>query len=269
LIESLEKEQQDIRSALADSSLFAKDPAKAAALFARVAQIDEALLAALERWEALSAARRCSVRACSAFNPEELTALLVLSTAASFTPGPNTALSTAIAANQGLRAALKFIVSVPIGWGLLLSLCMVGMGQLVLAAPALRWLIMLGGTLDLFVDGLQFVGHAAIRAQADSKAFEHHIFARCGGSVFLNIKAWMFALSVVAGWVLGKDNALERCLVLLPLMMGYGLCSSLTYALMGSLLRDRLSHGDRLLVFNRSMAVALVLTAVWMFQTGL
>jgi len=56
LIESLEKEQQDIRSALADSSLFAKDPAKAAALFARDAQIDEALLAALERWEALSAA---------------------------------------------------------------------------------------------------------------------------------------------------------------------------------------------------------------------
>ena len=56
LIESLEKEQQDIRNALADSSLFAKDPAKAAALFARDAQIDEALLAALERWEALSAA---------------------------------------------------------------------------------------------------------------------------------------------------------------------------------------------------------------------
>jgi len=56
LIDSLEKEQQDIRDALADSSLFAKDPAKAAALFARDAQIDEALLAALERWEVLSAA---------------------------------------------------------------------------------------------------------------------------------------------------------------------------------------------------------------------
>jgi ATP-binding cassette subfamily F protein uup len=56
LIESLEKEQQDIREAMADSSLFAKDPAKATALFARDAQIDEALLAALERWEVLSAA---------------------------------------------------------------------------------------------------------------------------------------------------------------------------------------------------------------------
>jgi ATP-binding cassette subfamily F protein uup len=56
LIESLEKEQQGIREDLADSSLFAKDPAKATAMFARDAQIDEALLAALERWEMLSAA---------------------------------------------------------------------------------------------------------------------------------------------------------------------------------------------------------------------
>ena len=55
LIEGLEKEQQQIREALADSSLFAKDPAKANAMFARDAQIDEALLAALERWEVLSA----------------------------------------------------------------------------------------------------------------------------------------------------------------------------------------------------------------------
>lgn len=203
----------------------------------------------------------------SVFNPEELTALLVLSTAASFTPGPNTALSTAIAANQGMRAALKFIVSVPIGWGLLLSLCMVGMGQLVLAVPALRWLIMLGGTSYLLWMAFNLWGTQQL-AQADSKRL-NITFLQGVAVQFLNIKAWMFALSVVAGWVLGKDNALERCLVLLPLMMGYGLCSNLTYALMGSLLRDWLSHGNRLLVFNRSMAVALVLTAVWMFQTGI
>ena len=54
LIEALEKEQTDIRTALGDSSLFAKDPAKAAALFARDAQIDSELVSALERWEILS-----------------------------------------------------------------------------------------------------------------------------------------------------------------------------------------------------------------------
>jgi ABC transport system ATP-binding/permease protein len=54
-IEALENEQKQIRLALEDSSLFAKDPAQATALFARDAEIDAALMAALERWEQLSA----------------------------------------------------------------------------------------------------------------------------------------------------------------------------------------------------------------------
>ena len=203
----------------------------------------------------------------SVLSPEELTALLVLSTAASFTPGPNTALSTAIAANQGLRSAMKFIVSVPIGWGLLLTLCMVGVGQLVLAVPALRWLIILGGTSYLLWLAFKLWGTRQM-AQADTQRL-HITFFQGVAVQFLNIKAWMLALSVVAGWVVGKDNTLERCLFLLPIMMSFGFCSNLAYALIGSLLRDWLAHGRRLLVFNRCMALALILTAIWMFQSGL
>jgi threonine/homoserine/homoserine lactone efflux protein len=86
---------------------------------------------------------------------------------------------------------------------------------------------------------------------------------------FLNIKAWMLALSLVAGWVAGKEDALERCLVLLPIMMLFGFVSNLTYAVMGSLLRQWLLQGARLLVFNRSMSLALVMTAAWMLQSNL
>ena len=65
----------------------------------------------------------------------EFGALLVLATAASFTPGPNTTLSTAIAANRGLRGALRFVCAVPAGWGLML----------VLALPPLRWGVLAAG----------------------------------------------------------------------------------------------------------------------------
>jgi ATP-binding cassette subfamily F protein uup len=54
LIESLEKEQSEVRATLADSALFANNPAQATALFARDAQIDTELVNALERWEILS-----------------------------------------------------------------------------------------------------------------------------------------------------------------------------------------------------------------------
>lgn len=53
LIEQLETEQAQLNQQLADGSLYTSDPAGASAKAARVAQIDDELLAALERWEML------------------------------------------------------------------------------------------------------------------------------------------------------------------------------------------------------------------------
>ncbi len=52
-IAALEAEQKEITEALADGSLYASDNARAVALSERSAQIDDELMAALERWEAL------------------------------------------------------------------------------------------------------------------------------------------------------------------------------------------------------------------------
>ena len=54
LIASLEAEQKQIQDALADGSLYASDNAKAVAMHQRDAEIDEALMEALERWTLLS-----------------------------------------------------------------------------------------------------------------------------------------------------------------------------------------------------------------------
>ena len=53
-IAALEAEQKAIAEAIADPSLYSRDPQRATELHARYAQIDAELLAALERWEALS-----------------------------------------------------------------------------------------------------------------------------------------------------------------------------------------------------------------------
>ena len=54
-IEQLEEEQRKLREALADPQIYVKDPQQAAAWHARDAEIDDALLECLERWETLSA----------------------------------------------------------------------------------------------------------------------------------------------------------------------------------------------------------------------
>lgn len=54
LIDALEREQGQVRKELADGSLYAKDPQRAATLYQRDSAIEEELLAALTRWEELS-----------------------------------------------------------------------------------------------------------------------------------------------------------------------------------------------------------------------
>jgi ATP-binding cassette subfamily F protein uup len=53
LIDELEHEQRSIQAELADGGLFVREPERAAGLAERSTQIEEELLAALERWEAL------------------------------------------------------------------------------------------------------------------------------------------------------------------------------------------------------------------------
>ena len=198
--------------------------------------------------------------------PEEWIALLALAGAASFTPGPNTTLSTALAANRGLAHALPFIFAVPVGWGLLLGICAGGLGGLIVALPLLRWLIQGLGFAYLLWLALQLF-NARILLTPDAAPLRVGFF-RGVLLQFLNIKAWMLALTIIAGWLAGHANEAERLTFVLPVMMAFGFFSNLTYALIGSLLRAWLSGPDgsmlRLRRFNQLMAFALVSTAIWM-----
>jgi threonine/homoserine/homoserine lactone efflux protein len=192
----------------------------------------------------------------------EFTALLVLGTAMSFSPGPNTTLSTALAANRGLRGAMHFVCAVPIGWGALVLLCAFGLGTLLLAAPMLVWVVKAVGVAYLLWLAFKLSRSGSL-AQADAAKL-NVTFWQGAALQFVNIKAWMFALSVVAGWLAGKADFAERLMVVLPTLMAFAFFSNLTYAALGASLRGWLAQGARLLWFNRVMALVLIVTAFWM-----
>jgi len=199
-------------------------------------------------------------------NWQEFTALLVLATAMSFTPGPNTTLSTALAANHGLRRAMPFVCAVPVGWGVLLGICALGLGALVLAMPLLGWAIKLAGVAYLLWLASK-IARSRQLSQADAARL-NVTFWQGAALQFVNIKAWMLALAIVSGWVAGRADPGQRMAVVLPVMLAFAFASNLTYALVGSLLREWLAgprdSGRRLVVFNRAMAAVLVVTALWM-----
>jgi threonine/homoserine/homoserine lactone efflux protein len=198
---------------------------------------------------------------------EELAALLTFATLMSFTPGPNTTMSTALAANHGLRRTLHFIVAVPTGWTLMMLACGLGLGALVLAVPALNFVVRTVGIGYLLWMAWRLAG-ARTLGQADGSRL-NVTFWQGVGMQFVNIKAWMLALALAAGWVTSaaghpSSNPMQRLAIVCGVMALFALASNLTYALVGSLLRQWLAAGARLLWFNRAMALLLVATAVWM-----
>jgi threonine/homoserine/homoserine lactone efflux protein len=201
---------------------------------------------------------------------DEFATLLAFATAMSFTPGPNTMLATALAANFGMRRAWRFIVAVPAGWTLLMLASGLGLGAVVLAVPALRVGIKVVGIAYLLWLAWKL---AAARSLASTPTAPPQVgFWQGVGLQFVNIKAWMLALALAAGWVTSSSGTVatnpgERLAIVCGVMALFALASNTTYALAGSLLRTWLGQGGRLLAFNRAMAVLLLATAVWMART--
>ncbi len=197
------------------------------------------------------------------FGAEQWLSLLTFTTLMSFTPGPNTMLSSALAANYGLRRALPFIVSVPVGWVVLLWLCAAGLGLIV-------------KTNALISGGIKFFGVGYMLWLA-WKIYRSHTVTDRSDAVpvnfwqgamlqFVNIKAWFGALTITGTWIVTAQDVGTRTLMLTPVFMSFALASNLTYALMGAGLRRWLLVGKRLQVFNTGLALALVLTALWMLR---
>ncbi|WP_312835759.1 LysE family translocator [Comamonas sp.] len=193
----------------------------------------------------------------------EFSAFLVLATAMSFTPGPNTTMAAAMGANWGLKPAMRFVWGVPMGWGALLLLCASGVGALVMAAPALKGAIKAVGIVYLV-----WLAYKLSRSGQLAETQNGHLlgFWQAVGLQFVNVKAWLLALAIVAGWIVGFQDALARLAIVLPVMLFYAFASNFLYASVGALLRSWLAQGQRLLWFNRAMALILVLTAVWMVK---
>lgn len=209
-------------------------------------------------------------------NWQEFTALLVLTTAMSFSPGPNNTLAAALGANHGLRYAMPFVWSVPAGWAVMLALCALGLGALLLAVPPLTSILKLLGVAYLLwlaakLTGFTLSQHAGNGAATPADQATKPVavtFWQGAGLQFVNIKAWLFALTVVSGWIAGQREPALRFGLVLPVMMAYAFASNFVYALAGSLLKDWLAGPDgtgrRLVWFNRLMAATLVATAIWM-----
>jgi threonine/homoserine/homoserine lactone efflux protein len=195
----------------------------------------------------------------------ELAALLAYTTAMAFTPGPNTTLSAAMAANHGLAHAMRFVVAVPFGWCLLLLASAAGLGTLVTTLPALGTAIRVAGAAYMLWLAWKLAQRSrASPGEVSSRSALDVGFARGVALQFVNGKAWINALTIAGTWIAVEGEVAARLLWVLPIAAAYGFASNFTYAAAGAGLRSWLAQGERLLWFNRAMALVLAATALWM-----
>src|SRR5205085_7695681 len=124
--------------------------------------------------------------------------------------------------NGGLRRALRCCFAVPTGWTLLMAVSGLGLGALVLGLPALRWLLKIAGIAYMLWLAWRVAGAGQL-AQVDARRLDIG-FWQGVGLQFVNIKAWMLALTLTAGWVVNAggqpaSNPGERLAIICAVML--------------------------------------------------
>jgi threonine/homoserine/homoserine lactone efflux protein len=196
----------------------------------------------------------------------ELVTLLIFCAVMTFSPGPNTMLTTAIASNEGLRKVIPFTLAVPLGWLLILLTTALGIGTLVIQLPMLRWFIQIVGCTYLLWLAFQISQRHKLQPVETSNL--QITFSKGIALQFLNIKVWLLAVTVTSTWIIHAEtkpslNQNERLVLVCFVVMFFAFASNFSYALVGALIRDWLLHGKRLFMFNQILAAILAVTAIW------
>ena len=177
--------------------------------------------------------------------------------ASSITPGPNNAMLLASGVNYGFRRTLPHVAGISLGCVLMLVLVGLGLGRVFAAVP-------------LIYGVLRYVGAAYLLWLAWTIARAGPMAGRPAGGrpmtfwqaaafQWVNPKAWIMVVGAVTTYA--PRDALAQDVVVLAVLLGLvNLPSICVWAGCGTALRPFLSHPGRVQVFNRAMALLLVLS---------
>lgn len=179
----------------------------------------------------------------------------------SITPGPNNVMLTASGANFGFRRTVPHLFGISTGCALQLVAVCAGLGALFTRWPVLHTVLQWAGAAYLLWLGWKLLRS---RGMAEGRAAQPVTFVQAAAFQFVNPKAWVMSLSAVALFLPAGMGLIQASAYLIAMTMIVNLPCITVWALFGSSLRGLLKRRAARLVFNASMAVALVATGVIM-----
>lgn len=185
----------------------------------------------------------------------------------SATPGPNNVLVAASATNFGLRRTWPGVFGIVLGFGLMILLVGLGLGQVLEQLPLLHaalkyvgaaYLLYLAWRIATASGGKMPQGTAQNRGRPPS-FIEGALFQ------WVNPKAWIVALGAIATYTVGDRDLALQALVISAVFVAVALPAVGAWALLGAGAARLLQTPRRLRLFNFVMAGLLVLSIAALF----
>ena len=193
-------------------------------------------------------------------------ALAGILAAATWSPGPNNAMLASSGATFGMRRTLPHVWGVGVGFGVMLFLVSLGLGEIFVRVPVLKEVLRYAGAaLLLWVAWRIANSGRTARQDANRKPFT---LLQAAGFQWINPKAWAMCAGVVAQFITGRDVVVEASIAA-AVSMGVGLASAHAWAGSGALLQNWLSRGARLQLFNVAMAGMIVFGVLYLLTSEL
>ncbi len=189
----------------------------------------------------------------------DVSALAMYLVVMSITPGPNNVMVTASGAAFGYRATLPHVIGIGVGAALQMVLVALGLGVAFQKFPVLHTALALGGAAYLVYLAWQLLNAGTV---AESQT--RRPFTVWQGILFqaVNPKAWVMTITAAALFV-PRDTPISTVVMVVGgLFLAVNFPCVSIWAMFGSGMRHLLLRPAYRRVFNVTMCVLLVLTAV-------
>lgn len=181
------------------------------------------------------------------------------------TPGPNMGYLAALSASEGRRAGFRAVLGITTALAIYMVLAVVGVAELIAAAPLALAILRWAGVAFLVYLGWQAWIGAREPSPGHGAGFDHAPFWRGFFANILNPKALVFYVALLPGFI-APDRAPFWAQALM-LGLAHLLVSVFVHVgivIAASRAGELLAESSRIVVLRRVLAVGIVLVAAWL-----
>ncbi|MDB2564610.1 LysE family translocator [Alphaproteobacteria bacterium] len=183
--------------------------------------------------------------------------VLTFAMTAAITPGPNNIILSTNAVNYGFKETIPLMMGVFFGFLSVLTLCLLGIGELYKSFPAIAMIVKIVATCFLVYLSFRIFTSSSFSNEKNSKKFS---FKDIYFFQIINPKAVTVSMSSSAIFIQNKFSyQIEFILIFLCFVISTS-TSAIAWAAIGHSFRKYLNDKKKIVIFNRIMAVLLLMS---------